>query len=120
MATPPTDEHHQTSDLEEVLRSLPQLSRDNIPGDVLRKIPAALREKEGQVTVTTFNGAIIDVEAGDSAQQRYGMAFDIGTTSIVGSLLDLATGEELASVGGMKSSGALRRRSHVADRICPG
>jgi uncharacterized 2Fe-2S/4Fe-4S cluster protein (DUF4445 family) len=101
MATPPTDEHHQTSDLEEVLRSLPQLSRENIPGDVLRKIPAALREKEGQVTVTTFNGAIIEVEAGDSTQQRYGMAFDIGTTSIVGSLLDLATGEELANVGGM-------------------
>jgi uncharacterized 2Fe-2S/4Fe-4S cluster protein (DUF4445 family) len=29
------------------------------------------------------------------------MAFDIGTTSIVGVLLDLATGEQLASVGGL-------------------
>jgi uncharacterized 2Fe-2S/4Fe-4S cluster protein (DUF4445 family) len=40
-------------------------------------------------------------EPGDSSGQKYGMAFDIGTTSIVGSLMDLETGAELASVGGI-------------------
>jgi len=41
------------------------------------------------------------VEAGDFTGHKYGMAFDIGTTSIVGFLLDLSTGEQLAAVGSM-------------------
>ncbi len=100
-ATAPVDENHQTSDVEEVLAVLgPGVARQ-VPGDVLRKMPGVLREKSGQMTVTTFDGTVIDVEAGDTTGHKYGMAFDIGTTSIVGSLMDLDSGAELASVGGI-------------------
>ncbi len=58
-----------------------------------------LRQEKGRVTVTTFNGDILDIEPGDTTEHKYGMAFDIGTTSIVGGLIDLDSGEELVSVG---------------------
>lgn len=98
-AKAPTEEHHQTSDLEEVLASLPGDVSREVPVDAMRKIPAILRANKGRLTVTTFNNKIIDVEPGDTSAHKYGMAFDIGTTTIVGCLIDLATGEQLACVG---------------------
>ena len=97
----PTEEHHQTSDVEEILKALGGGVEENLPLDVLRKVPTLLRDADGALTVTTFNGRIIDVESGDTSAQKYGMAFDIGTTSIVGFLIDLNTGEQLASVGSL-------------------
>jgi len=100
-AEAPTSEHHQSSDHEEILKSLDGEYQRDIPLDVLRRLPGILREDFGKMTVTTFRDRVIDVEVGDTREHAYGMAFDIGTTSIVGSLMDLASGEELATVGGM-------------------
>jgi uncharacterized 2Fe-2S/4Fe-4S cluster protein (DUF4445 family) len=100
-AKAPVSEHHQSSDIEEVLLALGTATSREVPLDVVRRLPAVLRKESGAVTVTTFNGRVIDIEAGDTTAQCYGMAFDVGTTSIVGSLLDLNTGEELATVGAM-------------------
>jgi uncharacterized 2Fe-2S/4Fe-4S cluster protein (DUF4445 family) len=97
----PTEEHHQTSDVEEILKALGGGAEESLPLDVLRKVPTLLRDTDGALTVTTFNGRVIDVESGDTTAQKYGMAFDIGTTSIVGFLIDLNTGEQLASVGSL-------------------
>jgi uncharacterized 2Fe-2S/4Fe-4S cluster protein (DUF4445 family) len=94
----PQDENHQTSDIEQILACLPTGISRQVPLNVLRKLPIALREELGQLTVTTFLGEIIDVEAGDTSAQSYGLAFDIGTTTVVGSLHSLSTGEQLASM----------------------
>ena len=98
-ASPPREEHRQTSDLAQVLAAIEAPVDRRVPMSALRKIPGELRKQRGELTVTTFNGRIIDVEAGDTSEHAYGMAFDIGTTSIVGTLLHLETGEELAAVG---------------------
>ncbi|MFQ5994930.1 MAG: ASKHA domain-containing protein [Acidiferrobacterales bacterium] len=98
-AKAPAEEHHQTSDTEEVLSALTREVSRQVPLDVLRKIPKVIRKQKGLVTVTTFNDVVIDVEPGDTTAHKYGMAFDIGTTSIVGNLIDLSTGEQLAAVG---------------------
>jgi uncharacterized 2Fe-2S/4Fe-4S cluster protein (DUF4445 family) len=100
-AKAPTEEHHQTSDADEILAALPAGTSTDIPLEVRRKIPSRLRERRGVLTVTTFQGRLIDVEAGDTAEHAYGMAFDIGTTSIVGTLMNLRTCETLAEVGGV-------------------
>ncbi|MHA1151146.1 MAG: ASKHA domain-containing protein [Alphaproteobacteria bacterium] len=104
-AKAPDDEHHQTSDLEEVARALGLDAEApvslGLPLELLRELPGALRAEGGRLTVTRFNGEIIDIEPGDSSGEKYGMAFDIGTTSIVGSLMDLETGAVLAEVGGI-------------------
>lgn len=48
------------------------------------------------VTVITMNDRIIGLEPGDTHACSYGMAVDIGTTTIVAELLDLATGRTLS------------------------
>lgn len=100
-AKTPQSEHHQTSDMDEILACLPPGTDRRLPLEVLRKVPMALRKEKGRLTVTTFNAEIVDIEVGDTTAHAYGMAFDIGTTSIVGTLMDLATGEQLAAVGGL-------------------
>ncbi len=100
-AKAPVEEHHQTSDIEEVLAAVPDISDPGIPLHTIRKTPQLLRSQGGQLTVTTFNGSIIDIESGDTTDRMYGMAIDIGTTSVVATLLDLRTGEQLASAGGV-------------------
>ena len=99
VASPPREEHRQTSDLAQVLAAIEAPVDRRVPVAALRKIPGELRKQRGELTVTTFKGRIVDVEAGDTTEHVYGMAFDIGTTSIVGTLLHLETGEELAAVG---------------------
>ena len=96
-ANAPVEEDEQTTDTEEIRMAL---GADVVfPLELAARLPGVLRAKSGNVTVTTFAGEVLDVEAGDTTEQCYGMAFDIGTTSVVGSLLDLATGEQLAQVG---------------------
>ncbi len=62
----------------------------------LHQLPEALRAKEGLITLIEIDHRIVRVEAGQSPERVLGMAFDIGTTTIVGYLLDLETGEQLA------------------------
>jgi len=106
-AKAPEDEHKQTTDAQEILDKLPSKTEPHGATrtwgglDVLRRLPSVLRIEGGRLTVTTFGNRIIHIEPGDTSQHLYGMAFDIGTTSIVGSLMDLDTGAELASVGGI-------------------
>jgi uncharacterized 2Fe-2S/4Fe-4S cluster protein (DUF4445 family) len=98
-AVAPMDENSQSTDLQEILNKLPDTTEAPTSLAVLRQIPSVLREDGGRLTVTTFANRITHVESGDTTEHMYGMAFDIGTTSVVGTLVDLISGEELASVG---------------------
>ena len=61
-----------------------------------RQLPAALRAADHQVTAVLHGSDVIALEPGDTAGRCFGVAFDIGTTTVVGSLLDLTTGHEAA------------------------
>ena len=98
--TLPKDEHHQTSDLEELLAAA-GASVDDVSADVLKTLPAALRDRQGEVTVTRFGRRILAVESGDTALHKFGLAIDIGTTSVVTTLMELASGEQMASVSSL-------------------
>jgi len=50
----------------------------------------------GEGTAVLSDHRLVDFEPGDTTAQCYGAAFDIGTTTLVGSLLDLNTGDEAA------------------------
>ncbi len=59
-----------------------------------------LREYEGSYGTVTgvFNdGELIALETGDTTEFLYGVAIDIGTTTVVAALIDMNTGEELAT-----------------------
>jgi uncharacterized 2Fe-2S/4Fe-4S cluster protein (DUF4445 family) len=96
----PKEEHHQTSDVEELL-AVTGLSFDDVSVEVIKTLPAALRARQGEVTVTTFGGRLLAVEPGDTALHKYGLAIDIGTTSVVTTLMELESGEQLASVSSL-------------------
>ncbi len=103
--TPPSQEEHQTSDLEEVLRDLPFPVTD-VPLALLRTVPSLLRSGADGVTVTLFNQGLLALEAGDTRTRAYGMAFDIGTTTVVGYLVDLVGGEVLETVSSLNPQAA--------------
>jgi uncharacterized 2Fe-2S/4Fe-4S cluster protein (DUF4445 family) len=63
---------------------------------VLRRLPKVLREADFKVTAVVVDQTLIDVEPGDTTATRYAIAFDLGTTTVVATLLDLVTGTPVA------------------------
>ncbi len=96
----PTEEHHQTSDLEALLAAVGRSPEDCSP-EVLKTLPQALRRHEGEATVASFGRRILSVEPGDTHLLAFGLAVDVGTTSVVTTLMELASGEQLASVSSL-------------------
>ncbi|OGK91493.1 MAG: hypothetical protein A2W08_03805, partial [Candidatus Rokubacteria bacterium RBG_16_73_20] len=98
--TLPREEHHQTSDLEQLCQALGVRPEDVGPG-VLQGLPQALRDDPAGVTVTTFGGRVLAVERGDTSPMKFGLAVDVGTTSVVTTLLELGSGERLGAVSSL-------------------
>jgi uncharacterized 2Fe-2S/4Fe-4S cluster protein (DUF4445 family) len=95
---------YNTSDLYRLKRSLPDnlqqfIPEINIPIDVIRKIPDALRKNNWEATITydRHSRSIINIQPGNTLDQCFGIAVDIGTTTLVLYLVDLATGDILDS-----------------------
>ena len=98
--TLPREEHHQTSDLEQLCQAV-GVAPDDVGMAVLPGLPQALRDDPAGATVTTFAGRVLAVERGDTAGMKFGLAVDIGTTSVVTTLLELASGERLGAVSSL-------------------
>lgn len=62
----------------------------------MRALPGALRAPESRFTAVEVDGEIIAIEPGDTTAVCYGIAFDIGSTTLVGTLVDLNTGTDIA------------------------
>lgn len=62
----------------------------------LRQLPGALRARGGHITLVAVDERIVRIEAGDGPERILGIAFDIGTTTVVGYLINLETGEQIA------------------------
>ncbi|MDH7481206.1 MAG: ASKHA domain-containing protein [Armatimonadota bacterium] len=63
---------------------------------LLKNLGCELRKSGFKATGVFANGKLISVEGGEATQECYGIAFDIGTTTIAGYLLDLTNGSQLA------------------------
>ena len=96
----PREEHHQTSDLEELLTAIGRQPED-VSVEILKQLPSTLREGGGEVTVTTFGRQLLTIEKGDTSVMKFGLAVDVGTTSVVTTLIELESGEQLASVSSL-------------------
>src|SRR5882672_3515741 len=92
--TEPTLED-QTSDLERVLQAMDDVE-PRVPLEVVRAMGHTLREANWKVTAVLVDDVLIDVEPGDTSARRHAIAFDLGTTTVVATLLDLETGQPLA------------------------
>lgn len=70
-----------------------QLGVADLTADVLIEAQLA----PGTYTAVLHDGRVIRLEAGDTMGALYGVAIDIGTTTVVCELVDLTTGEVLAN-----------------------
>ncbi|MBI5301122.1 MAG: DUF4445 domain-containing protein [Chloroflexi bacterium] len=59
---------------------------------VWRALPQTLRGSDFKITAIVCGDELIAVESGDTRAHIYGLALDIGTTTVVGAIVDLNTG----------------------------
>jgi uncharacterized 2Fe-2S/4Fe-4S cluster protein (DUF4445 family) len=85
----------QVTDLERVLGELTDLS-PGVDLAVLRTLGGTLRQSDFKVTAVIADETLIAVEPGDTTDRAFGLAFDLGTTTVVATLLDLTTGTPAA------------------------
>jgi uncharacterized 2Fe-2S/4Fe-4S cluster protein (DUF4445 family) len=105
----------QASDLERVLAQLDDLEpRAELP--VLRTLGRTLRAADYKVTAVVVDDVLIAVEPGDTTGRRFGIAFDLGTTTVVATLLDLSTGTPVAVAVHAEQAAAVRRRRDHQDQ----
>ena len=127
--SPPTLDDN-TSDLSRLLRGLRQryhLSNLSIDFHVVQKLAKTLRDGDWKATITALVTAVkaragdrrrprvINIEAGDTRDKHYSLAFDIGTTTVCGQLLDLNRGQVIA--GSMAYNGQISYGEDVITRI---
>jgi uncharacterized 2Fe-2S/4Fe-4S cluster protein (DUF4445 family) len=85
---------------------------------VLRSLPSVLRGADFKVTAVLAGEHLVAVEPGDTTGECYGIAFDVGTTTLVGTLMNLRTGMAAAvssTLNGQAPFGAdvISRISHA-------
>ena len=79
-----------------LLVKIPNFLKKNgvsIDFDILNTLPEVLRKDKHKITCTLWNKHIIACEPGNTEKENYGIAFDIGTTTIVGYLVNLNNGK---------------------------
>jgi uncharacterized 2Fe-2S/4Fe-4S cluster protein (DUF4445 family) len=115
--TEPTLED-QRSDVMRLRDALTAEGHDMAAGvPVLRTIPNALRKSGFKVTAVLAGEQLIALEPGDTTAECFGVAFDVGTTTLVGTLMNLRTGMAagvLSTLNGQAPFGAdvISRISH--------
>ena len=103
-----------------------QLKHDEHRLDVtlalIRKISQVIREDDFKVTATLVRPVrdvgktrIINIQPGDTSEQNYAIAMDIGTTTVYGQVIDLISGEVLAEHG--EFNGQISYGEDVISRI---
>ncbi len=85
----------QTPDLARLLAEIDDLEL-RVDLYALRRIPSVARQSDFKYTAVVVDDVLIDVEAGDTTDRRYAIAFDLGTTTVVATLLDTSTGTPAA------------------------
>jgi uncharacterized 2Fe-2S/4Fe-4S cluster protein (DUF4445 family) len=71
--------------------------------DCLQNLAEKLRRHDWKVTATVAKnnstGRVLQIEGGDTSDRNYGLAVDVGTTTVVVQLVDLKSGEVIGAEG---------------------
>ncbi len=74
----------------------PKLS---VPLELLKKVRPILEKNQYKITAVIYrNKEIIDIEDGNTSNHCYGLAIDLGTTTLVVELIDLNSGKSIETV----------------------
>ncbi len=83
----------QTGDFERVAGYAAEAEITNL--QLIRRIPEIIREKDFDVSMIKMGDRLLGIEAGNTLERQYGVAVDIGTTTIAAYLIDLSKGKRL-------------------------
>jgi uncharacterized 2Fe-2S/4Fe-4S cluster protein (DUF4445 family) len=101
----------QRSDALRLQEALTEEGHDMVAGvPVLRTLPSVLREAGFRVTAVLAGEHLVAIEPGDTTGECFGVAFDVGTTTLVGTLMNLRTGmaaSVLSTLNGQAPFGAV-------------
>lgn len=84
------------SDQPDLLRLEEAIGPFEVDLALVREMPDRLRRGGFRGTAVVADRRLIDFEPGDTAAECFGVAFDVGTTTLVGMLVSLTTDRELA------------------------
>ncbi|MHC4403801.1 MAG: ASKHA domain-containing protein [Planctomycetota bacterium] len=121
-----------TADQERLLEAVAKAGREPLQMGlkVTRELPQVLRRREvgrsswswtweGRVTATVGRrgpvNEVLYVESGDTSNRSFGLALDVGTTTVVGHLVDLTTGTTREAAA--KYNSQIRFGADVINRI---
>jgi uncharacterized 2Fe-2S/4Fe-4S cluster protein (DUF4445 family) len=93
---PPATLDDQRPDSERLSDAL-ALDRELNKLDLLRQLPEVCHQNNSPITLSFYRGDLLGMAVGDTTASLYGIAVDIGTTTIAAYLVDLSTGERLAT-----------------------
>ena len=100
----------QRSDLRRLLTSLRDEGYEvRVDPGVWRALPIILRASDFDITAVVVGDELIAIEPGDTTGWSYGLALDIGTTTVVAAIVNLKTGAVEAvksTLNGQASYGA--------------
>lgn len=96
--------HNQNSDEARIKGALPAEDLC-FPLETLLKLPDITKNSE-EITITLRNGEVIDVESGNTESENYGVAVDIGTTTVVIMLWNVVSGEMMDIFAATNPQGA--------------
>jgi len=88
------------------------ISAESFGLDSLKSLPDILRDNDFKVTVVSKGSNLIAIEEGDTTKHLYGIAVDLGTTTIAAYLVDLGTGRRLSTYSSLNP-----QRKYGADVI---
>ena len=94
---PPPSLTDQRADVERIFRELSKkdIAASDIAPRLLPCLPQLLRQSDWAITATLLDERVIGIETGNTANANYGIAFDLGTTTVAAYLADLNNGELL-------------------------
>ena len=87
-----------------------------VPLSLLKELPGVVEQNNFQVTVVVYNDdEILNVEPKNTLSKNYGLAVDLGTTTVVVELVDQNTGKSLDTLTAVNSQ--MKYGSDVISRI---
>lgn len=84
--------------LMELLEEYFQKKKLIVPLNLLKELPDILEQSKFHITAVIYNdNEILNIESDNTLSKNFGIAIDIGTTTVVVELVDLNTGESIDS-----------------------
>ena len=93
----------QRDDLKRLTAAVGMGEAPDIPIQLMRELPGLIRDSDYKVTLVYDGNSVISVERGDTTDHLYGVAIDIGTTTVVCYLIDLKTGRQVDTISGLNA-----------------